>query len=254
MHIQGKFTDVIFHVVGALSLSLYPSKGCAFLKGSHQSCHNEAETQTHIFSFPLGPVVRGQLSRQLSRHFSLPGKGTPRDAPGQGWVVKMFRTGWARKGLGGSRSSDSVLSLCCSWFPVDSMLYDHWPFVLLDKLVLRPKVEPSQLISIRTLKSSQILGFNLSEGWPEQGWLEGMQKGHVTISHMFSIRVGTFSKTFLWASVYTEMQANRTSWKTLYLPWKHRRSIALLCSAHTWLLTLHREMLFHTFLGFGKRL
>uniref|UniRef100_A0A8B9CNN4 BTB domain-containing protein n=1 Tax=Anser brachyrhynchus TaxID=132585 RepID=A0A8B9CNN4_9AVES len=87
-----KLADAGFHMVACNSTGT-----CAF---AHDQTDDRIWTSYTEYVF-YRPVVRGQLSRQLSRHGSLPGKGTPRDAPGQGWegvrVKAGIRSVWARR-------------------------------------------------------------------------------------------------------------------------------------------------------------
>lgn len=80
--------------MGALPFLVYFPQGCACVKGGHQKVIMvKDKTIPTPFPFLLGSVVRGQLSRQLSRHSSLPGKGIPSDAPGQGWEGVRVKVG-----------------------------------------------------------------------------------------------------------------------------------------------------------------
>lgn len=95
---KGNSLEIIFHGMGlpcSFSFPVSLPNGCVCVKRGHQKAvmveRRARPTPSPLF---LGPVVRGQLSRQLSRHCSLPGKGTARDVPGQAWewvsvLVKM---------------------------------------------------------------------------------------------------------------------------------------------------------------------
>jgi len=131
---KGCSLETIFHGMGlrrsfAFLVSL--PNGCARVKRGHQKAvlmeQRARPTSSSLF---LGPVVRGHLSRQLSRHCSLPGKSTSRDVLGQAreWVrvlVKMgFRSVWARRCLEDLRfCSGFVLLLIPRW----PSAWSHWP-------------------------------------------------------------------------------------------------------------------------------
>ena len=86
---KGNSLEIIFCGTGPQRsfsfLASLPS-GCAHVKRGHQKAvmveRRARPTPSPLF---LGPVVRGQLSRQLSRHCSLPGKSTTGDVLGQAW-------------------------------------------------------------------------------------------------------------------------------------------------------------------------
>lgn len=72
-----------FHDFGAGSR---PTSGCVGVEGGHQnSMVLERGSRSKRSPLFLGPVARGQLSRQLSRHCSLPGKSMGKDVPGKTW-------------------------------------------------------------------------------------------------------------------------------------------------------------------------
>lgn len=86
---KGKSLEIIFHgTVPRHSFSFLVSlpNGCVHVKRGHQKGvtveRRARPTPSPLF---LGPAVRGQLSRQLSRHCSLPGKNTARDVLGHTW-------------------------------------------------------------------------------------------------------------------------------------------------------------------------
>lgn len=88
VHIQGKFLEIIFHRMDHSALPFLASlpNQCARVKRGHQKAIVvEWRARPRPSPLFLGPVVRGQLSRQLSRHCSLPGKSTSRDVVGQVW-------------------------------------------------------------------------------------------------------------------------------------------------------------------------
>lgn len=88
VHIQGKFLKIIFHRMDHSALPFLASlpNRCAHMKRGHQKAIVvERRARPRPSPLFLGPVVRGQLSRQLSRHCSLPGKSTTRDVVGQVW-------------------------------------------------------------------------------------------------------------------------------------------------------------------------
>lgn len=82
---KGNSLEIVFHGMGPQhSFSFLASlpNGC---ERSPESCHVEQRARPTPSPLFLGPVVRGQLYRQLSRHCSLPGKYNAKDVPGQAW-------------------------------------------------------------------------------------------------------------------------------------------------------------------------
>lgn len=86
---KGKSLEIISHGTGPRRSFSFPvslPNGCDHVKRGHQKAVT-VERRARPTPSPLfpGPVVRGQLSRQLCRHCSLPGKSTARDVLGQAW-------------------------------------------------------------------------------------------------------------------------------------------------------------------------
>lgn len=80
--------EITYHGMGPqssfASLASHPN-GCADIKvGQQKAIMVEQRARPTPSPLFLGPAVRGQLSRQLSRHCSLPGKSTTGDVLGQG--------------------------------------------------------------------------------------------------------------------------------------------------------------------------